>query len=125
MIVADDQEAVRRGLEALLEAYGDIEVVAKAGDGAEAVRLAENLHPDLVLMDCRMPNFDGFEATRMLKELSPEIAVLSLSMYADLREQALAAGADSFVVKGAPGSHLVEEIYRTVDNTRQVERRHR
>lgn len=117
VIVADDQEFVRRGLEILLEALGEIEVVARAADGASAVRQAGALEPDLVVMDCRMPILDGLEATRLLKGRSPGISILALSMYPDLRNAALAAGADAFVLKGGPGSELVDTIYRVLADT--------
>ena len=123
VIVADDQEPVRHGLEVLLEALGDIEVVAKAADGAEAVRLAADLGPDLVLMDCRMPILDGLDATRQLKHRSPEISVLMLSMYPDLRTEALAAGADGFLLKGGSGAELVDKIDRTIRKKRRRRKR--
>lgn len=123
ILIADDQELVRRGLEALLEVYGEIEVVAKAVDGVEAVRLAKSLHPDLVLMDCRMPIVDGLGATRILKECRPEIAVLALSMDPELKEAAMAAGADSFVAKGGPGAELVGEIRRAAESKSRCGRR--
>ena len=95
VIVVDDQRAVREGLAALLALLDGVEVVGVASDGEEALELAAELHPEVVLMDLRMPRCDGVEATRRLREHDPNIKVLMLTTYADDRSviDALRAGA--------------------------------
>jgi DNA-binding NarL/FixJ family response regulator len=82
----------------------------EAADGQEAVRLVAECRPDVVLMDARMPVMDGVEATRLIKERWPEVRVVVLTMYPTYREDALAAGADAFLIKGCPASELVAAI---------------
>lgn len=107
IVIADDQLRTRRSLKALLStSLPDVEIW-EAADGTEALRLAEDLHPRLVVMDIRMPGLDGIAATRAIKSRLPEIKVLVLSLYPNLREEALAAGADLFVGKGEPPERLV------------------
>ena len=83
VVVADDQRAVREGLALLVGAIDDIEVVGEAGNGVEAVQLARELRPDVVLMDLRMPELDGAAATRELRESGSQARVLVLTTYAD------------------------------------------
>ena len=112
VVIADDQELVRAGFRALIESSGDIEVVAEASDGAEAVRLAESHRPDVVLMDVRMPNMDGIEATRQISYVGDSTKVLILTTF-DLDEyvhDALRAGASGFLLKDAPATELLEAI---------------
>ena len=103
VIVVDDQQITREGLVALLGLIDDIDVVADAGDGAQALRLAAEHQPDVVLMDLRMPVLDGVEATRQITAHHPEIAVLVLTTYADDESiaTALAAGARGYLTKDA------------------------
>ena len=112
VVIADDQELVRAGFRALIESAGDIEVVAEANDGAEAVQLSATHQPDVVLMDVRMPNMDGIEATRAICAAGGSTKVLILTTF-DLDEyvhDALRAGASGFLLKDAPATELLDAI---------------
>lgn len=108
VLIADDQRVVREGLAMVLGLLGDVEVVGAAVDGTEAVALAADLHPDVVLMDLRMPRCDGIEATRQLREREPGIKVVVLTTYADDRSviDALRAGARGYLTKDAGGADI-------------------
>ena len=112
ILLAEDHAAVRASLAAFFEAQDDLEVVATAADGREAVALAAELAPDFVLMDIRMPLLDGIDATRLIRAARPETRVILLSAYEqdDLMEAGAAAGAESFMLKGVPGAELVAVI---------------
>jgi DNA-binding NarL/FixJ family response regulator len=110
VLIADDRPLARAGLQVLLATRPDIEVVGIAGDGREAVMLVEQWGPDVVLMDVRMPELDGLEATRLIKARRPKTRVIVLTMHAAHRSEALAAGADYFLVKGCPSSRLFQAI---------------
>ena len=110
LVIADDSPHARHGQRALLATQPGIEVVGEAGDGKEALRLVEKSRPDGVLLDVRMPGMDGLEAARRIKDRWPEIKVIVLSMYAAYREEALATGADAFLVKGCPVEELLNAI---------------
>jgi DNA-binding NarL/FixJ family response regulator len=113
-LVVDDQDLVRTGFRLILEAAG-IDVVGEAGDGTEAVALARERTPDVVLMDVRMPGMDGIEATRIIRAEAPDDGpprVLILTTF-DLDEyvyDALRAGASGFLLKDAPRHQLVEAV---------------
>jgi DNA-binding NarL/FixJ family response regulator len=108
VVIADDQPMMRAGFKAVLEATGDIEVVGEAGNGAEAVEVATEQEPDVVLMDIRMPVMDGIEATRRL----PRQKVLILTTFGvdDYIIAALRAGASGFLLKDAPTAKVVEAV---------------
>jgi RNA polymerase sigma factor (sigma-70 family) len=112
--IADDQALVRAGFRKILEADSEIEVVAEAADGLEAVEAARRLAPDLVLMDIRMPNLDGLEATRRLLESGlATIRVLILTTFG-LNEyvyEALHAGASGFLLKDSPPEDLLTAVH--------------
>jgi DNA-binding NarL/FixJ family response regulator len=115
VLLVDDQSLVRGGLRLILETEPDLQVVGEAGDGAEAVRLAVELRPDVVLMDIRMPVLDGIAATRGTLEKVPDTRVMMLTTF-DLDEyvvEAFRAGASGFVLKTAPPSQLVAAV-RTI-----------
>jgi DNA-binding NarL/FixJ family response regulator len=95
---------------ALLEMEPGIEVASEASNGREAVQIVADEQPDVVLMDVRMPIMDGLEATRHIKERWPQIKVIILTMYPTNEAEALAAGADRFLLKGAASSSLAEVI---------------
>jgi DNA-binding NarL/FixJ family response regulator len=115
VLLADDQELVRSGFRLILELAEGIEVAGEAANGREAVLLAKELQPDVVLMDVRMPELDGIEATRRLRQAGVEARVLVLTTF-DLDEYvyaALRAGASGFLLKDAPREQLVTAV-RTV-----------
>lgn len=114
-LVADDQAMVRAGLRMLLNSEPDIEVVAEAGNGKDAVAQAGRFHPDVVLMDVRMPEMDGIEATKRILAATPQARVLILTTF-NLDEylfDALRAGASGFVLKDDPPEQLIAAV-RTV-----------
>ena len=109
VVIADDQELVRTGFRKILESEPDIEVVAEASDGSQAVDEALLRRPDVVLMDIRMPKLDGLEASR---RLAGKVRILVLTTF-DLNEyvyEALRAGASGFLLKDAPADELVRAI---------------
>lgn len=112
VVVADDQEAVRTGLVLILGAVPDIEVVAEAGDGLAAVRAAAEHHPDVVLMDIRMPGIDGIEATRRILAAGGPTQVLVLTTFDldELVDGALAAGAGGFLLKSVDATRLQDGV---------------
>jgi DNA-binding NarL/FixJ family response regulator len=111
VMLADDHAVVRDGLRALLEGGNDLQVVAIAGNGREAVAEALRLRPDIVIMDIAMPELDGVEATRRV-EKCPETRVLILSMYLSAEHiyRALQAGAQGYVLKESAGEEVVDAI---------------
>ena len=112
VVVVDDQEMVREGFSALLNAQEDIEVIGAAGNGVQGVALARTVKPDVVLMDIRMPEMDGLTATRLLLDGSQELKVLVLTTF-DLDDyvyEALQAGASGFLLKHAPARELLNAV---------------
>jgi DNA-binding NarL/FixJ family response regulator len=117
VVLADDQPLVRTGLRMILNTETDIEVVGEAADGAEAIDRCAELHPDVVLMDVRMPGTDGIEATRSVTAVDDPPRVLVLTTF-DLDEvvyDALRAGASGFLLKDAPEERLVAAIRVVAD----------
>ena len=103
VLLVDDHPVFRHGLKALLGALTDVDVVAEGTDGSDAVRLAVELRPDVVVMDLQMPGVDGVTATRQITEVAPECGVLVLTMFEDDESvfSAMRAGARGYLVKGA------------------------
>jgi DNA-binding NarL/FixJ family response regulator len=110
ILIADDQRRTRQGLKALLSASLRGAEIWEAANGVEALRLTEDVHPHLVLMDIRMPEMDGLAATRGIKSHWPDIKVLVLSLYEGRQEEARAAGADLFVSKGESPGRLLRAL---------------
>ncbi len=112
VLLAEDHILVREGTRQLLEREDDLQVVAEAGDGEEAVRLAAQTRPDVALVDISMPKLNGIEATRQIKEISPGTAVLILTAYDDDQYvfALLEAGAAGYLLKNVRGRDLVEAI---------------
>jgi len=103
VLLVDDHSLVRRGFRRMLEDEKDMHVVGEAGDGETAVKLAMELHPHVVLMDCALPGMNGLQATREIMETSPEARVLMLSMHSESTwvRQAIEAGAKGYMLKNA------------------------
>ena len=103
VLLVDDHSLVRRGFRRMLEDESDMDVVGEAGTGEDAVKLARELHPQVVVMDCALPGMNGLDATRQILEDSRDIAVLMLSMHAENTwvRQAIEAGARGYVLKNA------------------------
>lgn len=116
VLLVDDHSLVRRGFRRILEDEEDIEVVAEASHGQEAVKLAEELRPKVIVMDCAMPGMNGLEATRQILKKQPNALVLMLSMHPEetLVKQAMDAGARGYVLKNAVDLELGAAIRRVV-----------
>ena len=111
ILLVDDHAVVRSALGSLLQGQPDMDVVAEAGDGLEAIELARALRPDVVLMDVGMPGMDGIEATRRLKAEHPRMRVIGLSMYGGEKEGLMRqAGAEAYIPKGGPPDALLAAI---------------
>jgi DNA-binding NarL/FixJ family response regulator len=115
VLLVDDQALFREGLETLLSVHKDIEVVGQASNGQEAVEVAAQVQPDVVLMDVRMPVLNGVRATRRLKKALPQCRVIVLTTFDDDEYvfDALRAGAVGYLLKDVPSARLVEAIRAT------------
>ena len=112
ILIADDHGIVRKGLRLQLEQNSDFEVVGEATEGREAVRMAEELAPDVVIMDIAMPNLNGIQATTQLVKKNPQTGVIILSMYSDetYLMRTLAAGAKGYLLKESADVDLVRAV---------------
>jgi DNA-binding NarL/FixJ family response regulator len=112
VLLVDDHSLVRRGFRRILEDAPDLRVVGEAADGEEAVRLAQELQPRVIVMDCALPGVSGLVATRRILEKLPNTAVLMLSMHSEdtLVKQALQAGARGYILKSAVDLELVTAV---------------
>ena len=112
VLIADDHELLRDGLRGMLDAQQDMEVVGEAEDGAQAVNEAIKLHPDVVLMDIRMPGMDGLEATRLITRdaSAPKVVMLTTFDLDDYVYEALRAGASGFLLKDSPRHDLIAAV---------------
>ena len=112
VLVVDDHKIVREGLASLLKEQPDIEVIGQAGNGREAVNMAGNFQPDVVIMDVSMPLMNGDEASRQIKMLSPDTRIVALSMFEDneMVQKMFEAGAESYVLKTASPAKLLAAI---------------
>jgi DNA-binding NarL/FixJ family response regulator len=123
IIIADDHELARAGLRALLARERSIEVVGEATTGRHALELTQRLHPELVLMDVRMPDMDGLSATRAIKAECPGTSVLIVTMHADpdYLFEALKAGAAGYILKDTTRAELTQAVQRIVSGETLVE----
>jgi DNA-binding NarL/FixJ family response regulator len=114
VLLADDHSLVRRGFRRILEDDPSIVVVGEASDGEEAIRLAAELRPRVIVMDCAMPGTSGLAATRRILAQAPDVAILMLSMHAEdtLVRQAIAAGARGYILKSALNLDLAAAVSR-------------
>ena len=112
LLIVDDHSVVRRGLETLLGTFDDIEIVGTAADGNEAVQLAAERQPDIILMDLSMPNLDGFEATRQILAANPKIRIVALTSFSEQRKvfDAISSGAIGYLLKDSTPVELVEGV---------------
>jgi DNA-binding NarL/FixJ family response regulator len=112
ILLADDHGVVRKGLRFLLERQPEMEVVSEAGNGREAVKLADELKPDVVIMDIAMPQLNGIEATSQIMKRNPETGVIILSMYSDegYLVRTLTAGAKGYLLKDSAETDLVRAV---------------
>lgn len=111
-LIVDDDLAFRRAVKQLLESAPEVRVVGEATDGEEAIRLAQELRPDVVLMDITMPHLDGLEATVRIKAKRPEVKVIVLTVHNEevYRKTAYERGADAFLAKKTVGAQLLSTI---------------
>ena len=123
VLLADDQQIVRQGLATILKYAPGIEVVGEAGDGEEAIRLARELAPDVVLMDLKMPGLGGISATRRICAAQPEVHVIILTTYDadDMVFEGIRAGARGYLLKDASSETLVEAIHGVMQGESQID----
>ena len=114
ILIADDHSVVRAGLRTLLETHGHFRVIAEAATGEDAIRLAKEHHPDVAVLDIRMPGVSGIEACRQITELVPTCRVIMLTSYAEdeLLLAAIQAGASGYVLKRIGDNELVQAVER-------------
>lgn len=110
VLITDDRITSRKGLRALMLTQPDIQVIGEAANGEKAIQFIHKNKPDVVIMDAFMPVMNGLEATRIIKKKWGGIRVVILTLHSDIREEALAAGADAFLVKGCAPEKLIREI---------------
>ena len=112
IMLADDHGIVRKGLRFLLERQSEMEVVGEAGNGREAVKMAEQLRPDVIIMDIAMPQLNGIEATAQIVKRNPEVGIIILSMHSDegYLMRTLTAGAKGYLLKDSADADLVRAV---------------
>src|SRR3954454_3415250 len=115
VLIAEDQEMVRHGLRMIVDAQSDMEDVGEAGNGREAIRMSQDLHPDVVLMDISMPELNGLKAAATLKRIMPETKILTLTRHSDeaYLKELFQAGVSGYLLKQSAASELTRAI-RTV-----------
>lgn len=115
ILIAEDHQTVREGIKLLVNAQPDMAVVGEAGDGEDAIKLANELHPDLILMDVSMPGMNGLRATKELRKINPTIRILTLTRHTDdgYLRQLIGAGSNGYVLKQSAPEQLINAI-RTV-----------
>lgn len=112
LLLVDDHEVVRTGLRMLLEGHPEMKIVGEASSGAEAIQMAGQCQPDVIIMDITLPDFSGIEATRKLKQSHPEIAIVALTIHEDQQYffEMLQAGASGYIPKRAAPEDLISAI---------------
>lgn len=122
VLIADDHHVVRRGLAFFLRTQEQLEIIGEAGNGKEAVELAEKLNPDIILMDLIMPELNGIEATKIIKAKNPDIKIMMLTSYSDQEHviPAIEAGASGYQLKDIQPDELVKSIIMTVEGESQL-----
>ena len=113
LLIVDDVTRVRQELRLVLTLSCAVEIVGEAANGLEAIRQAEALQPEAILMDLEMPVLDGYQATRRIKVLYPACRIVALTIhgYEEARQKAIQAGVDAFIVKGEPIENLVKTLF--------------
>ena len=110
VLITDDRITSRKGLRALMLTQPDIQVIGEAANGERAIQFIEQEKPDVVIMDAFMPGMNGLDATKIIKKKWQDIRVVILTLHEDIRAEALAAGADAFLVKGCPPERLIQVV---------------
>jgi len=123
ILIAEDHETVREGLKLIIESQDDMEVVGEAGDGREAIRLAQELKPDILLMDVSMPVLNGLLAAAKLNRIAPEIKILTLTRHTDeaYLQELLQAGVWGYVLKQSASAELVRAIYHVAKGDKYLD----
>jgi DNA-binding NarL/FixJ family response regulator len=111
-MLAEDHETVREGLRLIINAQADMEVCGEAGDGLTAVKLAQELQPDVIVMDVTMPEMNGLQATKKIKQLSPHLKILAMTRHTDdgYLQELLRAGASGYALKQSASAELLRAI---------------
>lgn len=112
IMVVENNFRARSALAAFISLQAGLRVAAEASNGLEAIRKIQDSHPDVILMDMRMPGMDGLKATRIIKQRWPRVKVIALTMYRDYQTEALSAGADAFLMKGISGEELIATVHK-------------
>lgn len=112
IMLAEDHETVREGLRLIINAQADMEVCGEAGDGFAAVKMAQELQPDVIVMDVTMPELNGLQATKKIKQLSPHLKILTMTRHTDdgYLQELLRAGASGYVLKQSASTELLRAI---------------
>ena len=115
VLLVDDHPIMRKGIRSVLESYENIEVIGEASNGLEAVTLANDLTPSVIIMDVNMPRMDGVQATRLIKQSQPQITIIGLSVNdaRSVQQALLQAGASAYVNK----DHVGEDLYQTISRS--------
>ena len=110
IFIVDDSTSFRMGMRALLEIQPDMEVAGEVNCGRRAIESLEELRPDLILLDAKMPGMTGFEVTRQIKNRWPQIKIILMTMFPDYRSKSINAGVDAFMTKGVPPEDVLSVI---------------
>ncbi|MEP6922957.1 MAG: response regulator transcription factor [Pyrinomonadaceae bacterium] len=123
ILIADDHETVREGLKAIVNSQTDMEVIGEAGNGISAVNLAQELQPDVIVMDISMPEMNGLKATAKIKKLCPQVKVLTLSRHTDggYLQELLRAGASGYILKQSAASELIHALRAVIAGGKYID----